>query len=318
VEADTAGQRLDRYLAGLETDDEVEIALCVLSRARIQRLIERGAVRVNGSSVRRSHRLRGGEIIEVEMLEPEPLELTAEPMPLAILFEDEHVIAVAKPAGLVVHPGAGHRRHTLVHGLIAHCRDLSGIGGVERPGIVHRLDRDTSGVIVIAKSDVAHMSLSRQFAERQVTKEYVAFVLGVPTPARATLDTLYGRHPTKRTRFTTRVRRGKRAVTTYAVVASAGGISRLDVTLATGRTHQIRVHLSEMGHPIVGDPEYGGRQLMPIRDRALREIARTLGRQALHARRLSLTHPATGEPLELEAPLPAELQALWQAMRDIS
>jgi 23S rRNA pseudouridine1911/1915/1917 synthase len=310
VPADAAGQRLDRFLAALADEDEGDARVLTLSRARLQKLIVAGEITLDGRRVKRAATLRGGESVRVALPEPAPTALVPEPMALEILYEDDDVIAVAKPAGLVVHPGAGHARGTLVHGLLAHCRFLSGVGGVERPGIVHRLDRDTSGVVIVAKNDRAHHGLAGQFAARTVRKRYLAFVLGEPAPREATIDTLYGRHPTVRTRFTGRARQGKRAITRYRVVASRDGVSRLEVEIATGRTHQIRVHLSERGHPVLLDPEYGGRDLRRISDVALREVAHRVGRQALHAARLELDHPVSGAPLCLVAPVPAELALL--------
>jgi 23S rRNA pseudouridine1911/1915/1917 synthase len=265
---------------------------------------------VDGEATRRALRLRGGERVLVRVPDPEPLNLIPEPMALEVLFEDEHLIAVAKPAGLVVHPGAGHRTGTLVHGLLAHCRHLSGIGGVERPGIVHRLDRGTSGVMVVAKSDRAHVGLAAAFAAREVDKHYLAFVLGKPSPRLGTIDTCYGRHPSVRTRFTSKLHAGKRAITDYEVVASGDGVTELAVRLLTGRTHQIRVHLADRGHPVVGDARYGGRPFQRNKKTPPRAAAQELDHQALHAHRLRLTHPVTGESLDLEAPLPAELAAL--------
>ncbi len=308
VSAESAGERLDRYLAELDGDDDRLVGS--LSRSRIQKLIGAGEVTVDGEVPRRAHRLRGGERVVVRVPEPEPLDLVPEPMELEVLFEDRHLIAVAKPAGLVVHPGAGHRTGTLVHGLLAHCQDLSGIGGVERPGVVHRLDRGTSGVLVVAKTDAAHTGLAGAFARREVDKHYLAFVLGEPSPRVATIDTCYGRHPTVRTRFSSKLRAGKRAITDYEVIASTGGISELAIRLLTGRTHQIRVHFADRGHPVVADPTYGGRQFLRIRDAELRARALGLEHQALHAHRLRLDHPITGATLEHEAPLPPELAAL--------
>ncbi|MBI5510749.1 MAG: RluA family pseudouridine synthase [Deltaproteobacteria bacterium] len=308
--ADATGVRLDRFLAARAAVAAPDSALFGVSRARLQRLIVDGLVTVAGAKVRPSYKLRPGEQVRVSVPAPEPLDLTPEPMPLSILYEDEHLIAVDKPAGLSVHPGAGRKTGTLVHALLAHCKDLSGIGGKERPGIVHRLDKDTSGVVVVAKHDRAHRLLAAQFALRQVKKTYVAFVFGVPLPKAATIETVIGRHPSDRKRFTTKVRRGRSAVTHYQVVASKGGISRVLIDLGTGRTHQIRVHFSERGHPVVGDPVYGGRQWRRVTDPALRKVAERLNRQALHALSLGINHPISGVPLLFEAPLPAELRPL--------
>jgi 23S rRNA pseudouridine1911/1915/1917 synthase len=259
-----------------------------------------------------------GQNVVITLPEPEPVELVPEPMDLAVLYEDSDLIVVDKPAGLVVHPGAGHFSGTLVHGLLAHCQDLSGIGGEVRPGIVHRLDRDTSGCIVVAKNDKAHEGIATQFAERRVQKHYEAFVIGEPNPARGVIDTMFGRHPTDRKRFSSKVKRGKRALTSYAVVKSGGGLARVVIELGTGRTHQIRVHLADRGYPVVGDVMYGGQRWGSIRDKQLRELAKGLKRHALHAARLEFAHPVTGAPLQLESPLPPELSALAQVLDDLS
>ena len=288
-----------------------------ISRARLQALVAEGRVTIDGRPVERNSLvLCGGETIVISIPAPVPITLAPESMPLDILYEDGDLIALAKPAGLTVHPGAGRQTGTLASGLLAHCRDLSGIGGALRPGIVHRLDRGTSGVLVVAKHDRAHQGLAAQFASRTVTKRYVAFVLGTPVKKTATLDTLYGRHPTERKRFSSKVKSGKRAVTTYTVVASGGGITRLDVLLGTGRTHQIRVHLADLGHPVVGDATYGGTRLDRVRDKDVRAAALALGRQALHAAELEVVHPCTGARMHFVAPLPDDLARLWRAMQE--
>lgn len=313
VSPDAVGVRLDRYLADrAAAGDGVSVGL---TRSRLQQLINAGHVRVDGAEVRPAHKVRAGDRITVVVPPPEPLDLVPESMPLDVLFEDEHIIAIAKPSGLVVHPGAGRRTGTLVHALLAHCTDLSGIGGKERPGIVHRLDKETSGVIIVAKHDRAHESLSRQFANRELVKRYIAFVIGAPRPASATIDTPYGRHPKHRKRYSSRVGSDRRAVTTYEVTGNGGGISRLAVTLGTGRTHQIRVHLADAGWPVVADSVYGGKQWRRITNAALRDVARGIARHALHAAFLMVRHPTTDEAIRLEAPLPEDMQELDAAMR---
>jgi 23S rRNA pseudouridine1911/1915/1917 synthase len=300
------GQRLDQFLVTL-----ADVPL--LSRSHWQKLIDEKHVLVNNKVVRASHRLLGGETLSMDLPAPQPMLLTPEPRSLDILFEDKHLLAINKPAGLVVHPGAGQQTGTLVHALLAHCQDLSGIGGVLRPGIVHRLDRDTSGVMVVAKHDQAHESLARQFAQREVTKIYTAFVYGTPKPAHAVIETLYGRHPKQRKRFSGRVLRGKRAVTAYDVIISAGGISELSILLGTGRTHQIRVHMSEAGHPLVGDKLYGkSRRLLKG---AIAEVVTGIHRQALHAARLDISHPITAARMSFVAPLAADLAILANSIR---
>ena len=313
--------RLDAYLAEWTQATEEPPPLKAMSRARLQQLIEQGAVVVNGKPTRPALKLKGGETIEITVPPLEPSRVDPVAMPLEILLEDSDLIVINKPQGLVVHPGAGTHAPTLVHGLLSHCRDLSGIGGVLRPGIVHRLDRGTSGVIVVAKNDASHEALARQFAQRQVLKRYAAVVLGVPEPRTDTIDTVYGRHPTQRARFTSRLATGpatRRAVTRYRVAHQAGGLSFVDIVLGTGRTHQIRVHLADRGHPVAGDPVYGGRHFTRITDLELRQLATNLPEQALHARLLKFSHPKTGELICLEAPLPPLLQVLANALKQKS
>jgi 23S rRNA pseudouridine1911/1915/1917 synthase len=305
------GRRLDSFLA-------TELKDHGLSRARLQALIAEGHVTLDGRRGKASAKLVGGEQIVVEVPEAVALDVAPEPMSLDVLFEDGDIVVVNKPAGLSVHPGAGRTGGTLVSGLLAHCKDLSGIGGVLRPGIVHRLDAGTSGVLVVAKNDKAHEALATQFKERTIEKRYLAFVLGTPSPKERTLRTMYGRHPTRRQRFSSKVTRGKQAVTSYRVTHTGGGLSELDVLLGTGRTHQIRVHLADVGHPIVGDATYGGRALARIKDPELLGLCQALGHQALHAVRLSLRHPKTGESLTFVATPPPELRALAARLRQVA
>jgi 23S rRNA pseudouridine1911/1915/1917 synthase len=290
-----AGKRLDRALAEIRSD---------LSRVQIRRLIESGAITVCSRRAKVAHRLRTGERVEGSVPAPVPLDLAPEAIPLAIAYEDAHLLVIDKPAGLVVHPAAGHQRGTLVHALLHHCRDLAGIGGALRPGIVHRLDKDTSGLLVVAKSDAAHRALTQQFRERSVDREYLALVRGSPGAETGTVDAEIRRHPSDRKRFTAdpRVRQGeaRRAVTHWSVARRLGEFALLRVRLETGRTHQIRVHLASVGLPVAGDPVYGGG----------RRPASRLGlrRQALHAARLGFAHPKSGERLSFESPLPDDLR----------
>ena len=307
VTAADAGVRLDKFLVAASALADSPVA--GFSRTRLQRLIDDGAVLLDGKPARSSVKLVGGERVEVTLPEAAPLDVVAEALPLDILYEDADFIAIAKSSAMVVHPGAGVTHGTVVNALLAHCKDLSGIGGVLRPGIVHRLDKGTSGVLVAAKNDSAHEALATQFAKRQVTKRYTAFVLGAP-PAKAHIETLYGRHPTHRKRFTTKVTSGKTAVTDYKTLRSRDGLAELDVLLGTGRTHQIRVHLAEQGFPVAGDATYGGRAYARVKDAALRDLVSALTHQALHARMLELKHPRTGQPIRLEAPLPPNLKAI--------
>ena len=285
-----AGRRLDAALAELEPE---------LSRSQVRRLIDAGDVTVDDARAKPSYRLREGDRIAGAVPEPEPSRLLPEPIPLEIAFEDTALIVVDKPAGLVVHPAAGHRGGTLVNALLYHCPALSGVGGVVRPGIVHRLDKGTSGLLVAAKTDLAHRGLAEQFRAHSVDREYLALVRGSPRASSGSIDSAIGRHPTDRKRFSTRVRRGRAAVTHWQVERRLSGFALLRVRLETGRTHQIRVHLASAGLPVVGDPVYGGGRAVA------RELG--LGRQALHAALLGFAHPVSGERLRFRSPLPADL-----------
>ncbi|MGE3274702.1 MAG: RluA family pseudouridine synthase [Vicinamibacterales bacterium] len=302
VAAEQAGQRLDRFLAA-EVPGQ--------SRSQVQRHIEDGRVSVARlSKVRANAEVREGDIVTIELPEPEPASPEAEDLPLEILHDDEDVVVVNKPAGMVVHPGAGHGTGTLVNALLHHVKDLSGIGGEVRPGIVHRLDKGTSGVMVIAKHDTAHQELSRQFHDREVEKEYVALVWGL-VQQRKRIDMPIGRDPVHREKISTRARRARSAVTRVTWARHIPGVSLLRVAILTGRTHQIRVHLSAIGHPIVGDALYGGvHRRVPHALRALQRLERPF----LHAERLAFTHPRTGERLAFSAPLPADLEAVLVAI----
>ena len=297
------GQRLDRAIAS---------SLPELSRSRVQALVEAGRVQVDGKPGRASLRLRGGETLSVTVPPPEPAIPEAEDLPLSVLHEDRDLLVLDKPAGLVVHPAAGHARGTLVNALLHHVSGLSGVGGVLRPGIVHRLDKETSGCLVVAKNDTALQALQRAFQHRTVEKTYLALVHGQP-PATGRLDTLHSRHPRDRKRFTGRARTGKPAVTTWRVRTVLHGAALLEVGLETGRTHQIRVHLSELGHPLLGDALYGGTRKGDARVKA---VQGALGRQGLHAWKLAFSHPRTGNPVRCEAPVPRDLAEAIDALRD--
>lgn len=318
---ETAGVRLDVFLARALED---------LSRARLKALIEGGHVRVGGAEVGEpARRVNAGEVVTVRVPPPVPAAPRPEPIPLAIAFEDEDVVVVDKPAGLVVHPGAGHASGTLVNALLHHCgASLSGIGGVERPGIVHRLDRETSGLMVVAKNDRAHRALSAQFAdhgrEGPLERTYIAVVWGVPDPTAGTVEAPIGRHPRDRQRFAVVRAGGRHAVTHFSVAerfpAADPVASLLECRLETGRTHQIRVHLAHVGHPLLGDPLYGA----GFRTKANRlpETARAalsrLGRQALHAGVLGFAHPRTREAMRFTSGPPAALAELIGALRDMA
>lgn len=291
-----AGERLDAYLARVSG----------LSRARIQRLIADGHVLVGGRPQKSHHRVGASERVQLRIPPATPLGLTPEAIPLDILHEDDDLLVVNKPAGMVVHPGAGRITGTLVHALLAHCRSLPGIGGVERPGIVHRLDRETSGVLVVAKTEAAHQSLSRQFKGRLVKKRYLALVHGEVRQESGRIEAAIGRREHDRKRMGVRREGGREARTAYRVVRRLPGMTVLEVDLETGRTHQIRVHLAHIGHPVVGDQVYGGRR---EQRRAASGLLRA-DRQMLHAWRLGFHHPRTGAWLEVTAPLPEDFLRL--------
>jgi 23S rRNA pseudouridine1911/1915/1917 synthase len=313
VGAPSAGTRLDLFLASACSD---------LSRSRIQRLIKEGAVRLSGASAKRSHVVRTGDEVEVEVPEPRTSIVQAEEIPLSVLYEDEHLLAIDKPAGLVVHPAPGHASGTLVNALLHHVRDLHGIGGELRPGIVHRLDRNTSGVLLVAKTDLAHASLSHQMKRRSMRKEYLALVAGVPRVRKGEVTFAIGRDPRDRKRMkafraTEEPPAGARqARTLYEIEREwfALGLTLLRCRLVTGRTHQIRVHLAASGLPVVGDPVYGRPRYDRVREPALKKRLAEFPRQALHAERVAFRHPASNQPIEIAAPLPEDLRNLLDAI----
>ena len=288
VDDEGAGKRLDVFLA-----DQVD----ELTRTYIQKLITESLATVNSQPARANCRLKLGDLVSLEVPEPEALEVVAEPIELDIYYEDSDVVVVNKPRGMVVHPAEGNYSGTLVNALLYHCRDLSGINGVMRPGIVHRLDKDTSGLIVAAKNDVAHAALAQQFKDRQVNRRYLALVHGRVREKAGEVDAPIGRDPRDRQRMAVVQKNSKQAVTTYRVLGRYHGYTYLDLKLRTGRTHQIRVHMSFIGHPVVGDPKYG-----PARAHF------NLDGQFLHAELLGFSHPRSGQHLEFKAPLPDLLQ----------
>jgi len=296
------GMRIDLYLAR---------AAPTLSRSFVKKLIDDGLVRIGDKAVKASHKVAAGESILVTLPEPRPAQATAEEMELAILHEDEYLVAIAKPAGIVVHPAPGHGTGTLVNGLLHQIKDLSGIGGVMRPGIVHRLDKDTSGVLLVAKNDATHRALQVMFKERAVKKTYLALVAGRMSGS-GTVETSIGRHPIKRKKFAAGVAGGRPALTRWRALVELKGATLLEVGIETGRTHQIRVHLSSVGHPVVNDPLYGG-SVKTLEGKARAALAGLKG-QALHAWKLALIHPGTGEQLSLEAPPPQEFRDLLRAL----
>ena len=282
------------------------------SRSQIQKLIADGHVRVSGREPRPNLTLRASDRVEVDVPAPTPGTLDAEAVPLDILYQDADLAVINKPAGMVVHPGAGHASGTLVNALLHHVSDLSGIGGELRPGIVHRLDRGTSGVMVVAKNDAAHQELSRQFHNREVEKEYIALVWGVVQAGRR-IDAAIGRDPVHRQKMSARSRRAREAVTRITRAFHMPGVTLCQVAIHTGRTHQIRVHLSAIGHPIVGDAMYGGVHRHVAGD--IRAVMR-LQRPFLHAARLVFHHPGDGRRMEFVADLPPDLQDVLDALPD--
>jgi len=297
-------ERLDLFLSG---------QLPEISRSYLKRLIDEGRVLLDDTPAKAGTRLRGGETIRVVLPPPEPLEVGPENIDLKILYEDSHLIVIDKPAGMVVHPAPGHHGGTLVNALLHHCTDLSGIGGALRPGIVHRLDKDTSGVMLATKEEQAHLNLSRQFKAHSITRRYVALVHGIVQTDEGTIDRMIGRHPTDRKKMSGRTRSGRRAVTHWRVLKrfDRDRLTWLELRLETGRTHQIRVHFSEMNLPIVGDPVYGNTgRLNAIGDTELRKRLQQLRRQALHARILGFIHPATGDYMEFESGLPEDMRSI--------
>jgi 23S rRNA pseudouridine1911/1915/1917 synthase len=300
VGAAHAGGRLDAVIAAV---------VAGLSRTQVQRLIESGQALLRGAIVTKANtRVEVGDAIELRVPPPEPLELMAEPIPLSVMFEDDDLIVIDKPAGLVVHPAPGHASGTLVNALLYHCKNLSGIGGVSRPGIVHRLDKDTSGVMVVTKSDRAHAALSAAFAAKSagvpssIERAYLAITSPTPPAARGTLRTLFARHPVDRKRFSSKVMAGKPAVTHYELVEHLGDAALVRFQLETGRTHQIRVHAADHGFAILGDGVYGKRST-------------AIARQALHAALLVFDHPVTATRMQFKSPLPADFSAALQLLR---
>ena len=314
VPRDKGGTRLDRLIAD---------AVAEVSRTRVKALIEAGRVMLTApdaaagggapSAVRDpDYRVRAGQRFAVQVPAPAPAAPKAQAMELAIAYEDDHVVVVDKPAGLVVHPAAGNRDRTLVNALLAHCADgLSGIGGVSRPGIVHRLDKDTSGLMVVAKTEAAHRGLAVRFADHTIERAYYAVVWGVPAPRRGEIVGAIGRSSANRKKMAV-VGRGKPALTRYAVARAFGTLASLvECRLATGRTHQIRVHMASRGHPVIGDALYGGAaRRAPSRGKVTKQASTALSRQALHAFLIGFDHPISGKPLRFESPLPQDISGL--------
>ncbi|GBF32976.1 ribosomal large subunit pseudouridine synthase D [Desulfocucumis palustris] len=296
VEPGGAGVRLDVFLAGENPD---------LSRSHVQKLLEDGQVTVNGGPARASYRVKTGDVIMLTVPPPVEMKVEPEPIPLDIYYEDEDVLVVNKPRGMVVHPAEGNYSGTLVNAVLYHCRDLSGINGVLRPGIVHRLDKDTSGLLMVAKNDVSHVELASQLKDRQVVRRYLALAHGVVKAERGVVDAPIGRDPGDRQRMAVVFRNGKPAVTHYRVKKKYQNHTYMELRLETGRTHQIRVHLSYIGHPVVGDPKYG-----PARPHF------GLDGQFLHAAVLGFKHPRSGQFIQFESPLPGVLAAVLAELEE--
>ena len=294
IDAEYDNERIDKVIAALNEE---------WSRSKVQQWIKNGLVTVNDQHVKANYKCSAGDIVVVRLPEPEPLHVEPENIPLDIYYEDADVLVVNKPRGMVVHPAPGHMRGTLVNALLAHCTDLSGINGVLRPGIVHRIDKDTSGLLMVAKNDMAHQSLVDQLVKKTVTRKYKAIVHGVIPHDYGTIDAPIGRDKRDRKKMTVTEENGKEAVTHFRVLERFRHYTFVECQLETGRTHQIRVHMKYIGYPLAGDPQYGPKKTLPIDG------------QALQAGVLGFTHPRTGEYLEFEAPLPPEFEQLLQLLR---
>ncbi|MFZ5980882.1 MAG: RluA family pseudouridine synthase [Candidatus Zixiibacteriota bacterium] len=307
VPENAAGERLDKYLSAL---DEVG-----LTRTRLQKLIDEGKIFVEGRPVPSRYKLRGGETIYITITSQSRPEIAGENIPLDIVYEDEHLAVVDKPPGMVTHPGAGNYTGTLVNALIFHFKKLSSISGEDRPGIVHRLDKNTSGLLVVAKTDDIYLALQKQLQKRTLKRTYTALICGHLDKDKGTIDLPIGRSTRDRKKMTVTQVGSRAAVTEWRRVDNFRTYDLIEASLLTGRTHQIRVHFSHLGHPVFGDPEYGGREtwhrgvFAPERELS-KQLLKMFERQALHARRMSFVHPVTGETLALEAPLPKDYKAL--------
>jgi 23S rRNA pseudouridine1911/1915/1917 synthase len=305
VTPELEGTRLDRCLAELHPE---------WTRSRARHLIDGGHVSLNDAPAKPSTRVRAGDTVEIVEPALQFLAVEAEDIPLDVIYEDGDLLVINKPAGLVVHPAAGNPSGTLVNALLHHCRDLSGIGGVERPGIVHRLDKETTGIMVVAKSDRAHLALSIAFRRHRVRKTYLAVCYGMPKDTDGVVDAPIDRHPRHRQEMAV-VAEGRPARTLYRVEEEFGGTSLVSCRPVTGRTHQIRVHMAHIGHAIVGDPLYAGRQWRNLADSTIQAACKTFQRQALHASRIAFEHPVTKVDVAFEAPLPHDLQRLLKTLR---
>jgi len=307
VTAKNQGRRLDQFLS--ETDLN-------LSRSQAKSLIEKHHIFLNQKPTKPSAHIKAGDTVSGTLPKPSPLSLKPEPIPLTILYEDSSIIVIDKPSGMVVHPAYGNPSGTLVNALLYHCKDLGGINGVLRPGIVHRLDKNTSGVMVVAKDDEAFHQLTKQFKNRTVEKVYFAIVYGKFRQNEGLIDSAIGRHPSERKKMSTRTKKGRAAITRWNKLEEFDSCTLLEIFPQTGRTHQIRVHLSSIGHPLLGDPLYG-RKGRPgaIHDPVLKECVKRMNRQALHAHRLEFDHPRTGERVQFFSPIPHDMKEVLEWLR---
>jgi 23S rRNA pseudouridine1911/1915/1917 synthase len=315
VKSSDEDKRLDVLVASLLSD---------CTRTFVAGLIVAEHIQVDGQPKKPGYRVKSGQKISGVIPPPVPVKFKPEPIPIDILYEDDHIIVVNKQPGLVVHPAPGHFRGTLVNGLLYHCPDLGGIGGELRPGIVHRLDKDTSGTMIVAKNDAAHHHLSRQFKSRQIKKEYLALVHGILKTATGSIKLPIGRHPVDRKRMSTVTHKGRTAETDWRVKEEFQGFTLLSLNLKTGRTHQIRVHCAALHHPIVGDKVYRPRKLEktlakgPKRSDNLLQVLKSVDRQMLHAWRLSFTHPYSAKAVSFESPLPSDMAGLIDSLRKMN
>ncbi len=307
VTAKSQGRRLDQFLSETNLN---------LSRSQAKNLIQKHLIFLNQKPTKPSTHLRMGDLVSGSLPEPKPLSLEPEPLPLTILYEDSSIIVIDKAPGMVIHPAHGNSSGTLVNALLYHCKDLTGINGVLRPGIVHRLDKDTSGLIVAAKDNEAFQHLTKQFKNRTVDKVYRAIVHGTFNRVEGLIDSSIGRHPSQRKRMSIRTKKGRSAITRWRKIEEFDNCTFLEILPQTGRTHQIRVHLSSIGHPVLGDPLYG-RKNKPgaIHDSGLKECVKKLNRQALHAQRLEFTHPRTGEKVHFVSPIPRDMSEVLEWLR---
>ncbi len=303
--------QIPKDLSGKRADVAISSLLTSVTRSQIKRMLYEGLILVEGKPIRPSKKLSGGEDVCVTFVSPEPLEAQPQDIQVPIIYEDDDIIVVNKPQGITVHPGAGIKDGTLVNALLYKCLGLSGIGGKLRPGIVHRLDKDTSGVMVVAKNDIAHNSLVNQFKSHETKKKYLALVVGDIKGESGSFSSLIGRHPKNRIKMTTKVRAGREAFTLWRVIKRYKEVTMVEVEPKTGRTHQIRVHFAENGYPILGDKMYGVKK---HKSELLDRLSKCLARQALHALTLNFKHPRTGENVEFSAPIPDDIKAVIELL----